>query len=107
MSGLSRERAMSVSSLRRIESEAPPQFRAPVGDDSAWLGADLAKNPERWIYRFSDQEVAEIETAVSGVLARGLPIEDIGRADFPLPTLGPRLDRFRREVVHGRGFILL
>jgi hypothetical protein len=98
---------MSVSSLRRIESEAPPQFRAPVGDDSAWLGADLAKNPERWIYRFSDQEVAEIETAVSGVLARGLPIEDIGRADFPLPTLGPRLDRFRREVVHGRGFILL
>ena len=98
---------MSVLSSDRIQSEALPRFRPPVDDPSAWIGAELAKHPERWIYRFSGQDLAEIQAAVSEVRARGLPIEDIGRADFPLPGLGPRLDRFRREVVHGRGFVLL
>ncbi|HEX6720244.1 MAG TPA: TauD/TfdA family dioxygenase, partial [Burkholderiaceae bacterium] len=31
----------------------------------------------------------------------------IGRADFPLPTLGPALERLRAEVLNGRGFVLL
>jgi hypothetical protein len=38
---------------------------------------------------------------------RNLNIADIRREDFPLPTLGPVLDRLRREVVDGRGFMLL
>ena len=39
--------------------------------------------------------------------ARGLDIADIRRDDFPLPTLGPVLDRLRGEVLDGRGFVLL
>ena len=39
--------------------------------------------------------------------ARGLDIADIRRDDFPLPTLGPVLDRLRIEVLDGRGFVLV
>ena len=30
-----------------------------------------------------------------------------GRKDFPLPTLGPKLEQLREEVRIGRGFQLL
>jgi len=98
---------MAVSALDRVDSQAISQFRPPLHDSSAWIGSELAKHPEHWIYRLLGQDLAEIEAAVAATHARGLPIEDIERADFPLPRLGPKLDRFRREVVHGRGFILL
>jgi hypothetical protein len=60
-----------------------------------------------WTYRLSPLEVAEIEMAVEGVQARGLDIADIRRQDFPLPTLGPMLERLRAEVLDGRGFVRL
>src|SRR6202048_2245058 len=55
----------------------------------------------------SPPEIAEIEAAVRAVRARGLDIADIRRRDFPLPTLGPVLERLRAEVLDGRGFALL
>jgi hypothetical protein len=60
-----------------------------------------------WAYRLSPPEIVEIETAVQAVQARGLDIANIRREDFPLPTLGPVLDRLRAEVLEGRGFALL
>ena len=60
-----------------------------------------------WTYRLSPLEIVEIETAVKAVQPRGLDIADIRREDFPLPTLGPVLDRLRAEVLEGRGFALL
>jgi Taurine catabolism dioxygenase TauD, TfdA family len=97
----------SVLALNRAGGEAISPFRPPLDDRSAWIGSELARRPQEWIYRLSERDLAEIDAAVAETRARGLPIENIGRADFPLPTLGPKLDGFRREVVHGRGFILL
>jgi Taurine catabolism dioxygenase TauD, TfdA family len=54
-----------------------------------------------------DLEIAEIETAVKRVRAHGLHIAEIRREDFPLPTLGPVIDRLRAEVLDGRGFVLV
>jgi hypothetical protein len=85
----------------------PPALRPLVVGPSAWIGADLAKRPDEWIYRLSAAEIAEIETASTDVRARGLDIAEIRRADFPLPSLGPVLDRLRDEVLNGRGFVLL
>ena len=74
---------------------------------AVWTGADMGKREAEWTYRLSPAEVAELETAVRAVQARGIDIADIRRADFPLPTLGPALERLRAEVLNGRGFILL
>ena len=72
-----------------------------------WAGADMCGREDEWSYRLSPSEIAEIETAVQAVRARNLDIAKIRRADFPLPTLGPVLDRLRAEVLDGRGFVLL
>jgi hypothetical protein len=60
-----------------------------------------------WTYQLSSQEIAEIDIAVGVVQARGLDIADIRREEFPLPTLGPTLERLCAEVLSGRGFVLL
>lgn len=81
--------------------------RPLVEGPSVWTGPDLMKRPEEWTYTLSPAELAEIDAAVTSVQRRGLDIAEIRRADFPLPTLGPVLDGLRREVLDGRGFVLL
>jgi hypothetical protein len=82
---------------------APP--RRLVEGASAWFGAVLARHPEQWIYPLSSAEIGEIETAVAKV--RGRDLAALTRADFPFPTLGPKLEELRGEVLDGRGFVLL
>ncbi len=82
-----------------------PIPRPLVTGPSAWVGADLAKRPEEWTYRLSRSELAEIEAAIRKVAGRD--IATITRTDFPLPNLGPTLDRLRDEVLNGRGFVLV
>jgi hypothetical protein len=85
----------------------PVRQRHPITGPSAWVGAEMKQREAEWTYRLSPAEIAEIETAVQAVRARGLDLAAIRREDFPLPTLGPVLDRLRGEVVEGRGFVLL
>jgi Taurine catabolism dioxygenase TauD, TfdA family len=88
---------------------APPRAasRRLVDGPSAWVGADMRKREGEWIYRLAPPEIAEIESAVAAVRERGLDIARIRCEDFPLPTLGPALERLRAELVDGRGFVLL
>jgi len=74
---------------------------------AVWTGAEIRKREAEWTYGLSSAEIAELETAVKTAQARGLDIADIRRDDFPLPTLGPALERLRVEVLDGRGFVLL
>jgi hypothetical protein len=81
--------------------------RRLIEGPSVWFGPDMREREAEWSYRLSPREVAEIEAALKSVQARGLDIADIRRQDFPLPTLGPVLDRIRGDVLEGRGFALL
>jgi hypothetical protein len=81
--------------------------RRPIEGPSAWLAADMRAREAEWSYRLTPAEIAEVEVALQSVRARGLDVADIRREDFPLPTLGPVLDRLRGEVLEGRGFVLL
>jgi hypothetical protein len=81
------------------------QSRPLVEGPSAWIGAELARQPEQWIYTLSSAEIAEIEANV--VRLRGRDLATLSRDDFALPTLGPVLDGQREEVLNGRGFVLI
>jgi hypothetical protein len=97
---------MSISeTIAATAAPVPP--RRLIEGPSAWIGADTKKREAEWSYRLSPPEIAEIEAALAAVRDRGLDIADITREDFPLPTLGPVLDRLRGEVLDGRGFVLL
>lgn len=76
----------------------------PITGPSAWRGGEL-EHSDGWIHHVSAAERAELDAALKAVGARDLLT--IGRADFPLPTFGRVLDAIHRELLHGRGFVLL
>ncbi|MGE0222445.1 MAG: TauD/TfdA family dioxygenase [Acetobacteraceae bacterium] len=92
--------------MSAIAGTASPSTRHRlVEGPSVWFGPDMAAREAEWTYVLTPADIAEIETALASVLARDLAIADIRREDFPLPNLGPVLERLRDEVVDGRGFV--
>jgi len=73
----------------------------------AWYGPDMADRSDEWRHDLTPAEVGEVTAAVSAVASNGISILDLTRSDFPLPTLGPALDKIQEEVVNGRGFVLI
>jgi hypothetical protein len=89
-----------------VMNEIPPEIHGP----SAWYGADLEARRD-WIEHLSDLEIAEVDLATQRAIERladpEMDIVSMRRQDFPLPTLGPRLERMQAEVLTGRGFVLI
>lgn len=84
------------------DTALPPE----IGDASAWYGQDL-KGRADWIERLSEAEIAEVESVVKEIANSSLDLTSISRDDFPLSTLGPRLQLLLDEVLNGRGFVLV
>ncbi len=80
----------------------PPEIQGP----SFWYGPDLATRRD-WIEILSEVEISEIETATKLLADAGIEIPAIRSEDFPLPTLGIRLQQMLNEVLNGRGFVLI
>lgn len=81
----------------------PPEQTGPA----AWYGPEVATRDD-WLMKLDAAEVAEVERATKALAGREADIAAITAADFPLPTLGPRLKaRVRDEVLNGRGFLML
>lgn len=85
------------------DSGTPLSFAGPA----AWYGPDMAGRSNEWRHDLTPVEVGEVNAAVSSVTSNGISILDITRSGFPLPTLGPALDKIQEEVVNGRGFTLI
>lgn len=73
----------------------------------AWRGEDLAAKTERWVVELSADDIVEIEDAAASVWNRGIPIVDISKENFSLPSLGPRIDALAVQLINGIGFALL
>ena len=74
---------------------------------AAWYGSELSARSGEWLYELSPDEIAEIEAAQLNVIANDLDIIRLSRDDFLLPTLGPKLEILREELLRGRGFAVL
>jgi hypothetical protein len=94
--------------LDRVNGSARNEPPRPLVDGpSAWIGSALRAHPETWTYTLSPDEIAEIEAAIAAVLTEGLDVADITRGNFPLPSFGRTLDALCREILEGRGFVLI
>ena len=71
-----------------------------------WASADLA-DEALWTEDLLRDECEELDAALRTALAKSSGVLDIGREDFPLPTLAVRLAKIERELIDGRGFVRL
>jgi len=81
-------------------------LRRPLAVDAAWRGADL-RSSEAWTHRLTRDQIAELDAALAHVRRSGLALAEVGRAEFPLPELGPVVAAWAREIDRGRGFVLV
>jgi TfdA family taurine catabolism dioxygenase TauD len=77
-----------------------------IQGSSAWYGPEMLTRSD-WIEHMSEAEIAEVERATKPLADAQIDITSISRADFPLPTFGPRLERILDDTLNGRGFALI
>ncbi|KAK9822768.1 hypothetical protein WJX74_006847 [Apatococcus lobatus] len=86
-----------------------------VHDPAAWRASDWAGRTDH-IYQLSSRDIEELRDAVECIFRKKLEVEGnlvqlrqsvASKSDFPLPTLGPKLQAICHEVSFGRGFQLI
>jgi alpha-ketoglutarate-dependent taurine dioxygenase len=103
-----------VSRARRdaldVMQDFPATLPARLGGPAAWYGPALAAQGG-WIETWSAAELDALQAAARPWLARverdANALNDLTPADFPLPALARRIADITRELLHGRGFVLL
>jgi hypothetical protein len=69
-----------------------------------WRRDDLG---DSYVFRLTDAHVAELDRALVHAESTCDDVLDITREAFPLPTLGPALVDVARELIDGRGVVLI
>jgi hypothetical protein len=87
-------------------SSRPPMPPGPITGPAAWYGADFARSGD-WIFRFSVDDVSELDAAIRAFAKGGTPLAEISPGTFRLPKLGNTLTAILDELLHGRGFVLM
>ena len=82
----------------------PPKKIQPLELHAEWSARDVA-DARQWTYRFTDDDIKELDAALEYAKARVDDVLDITRELFPLPGLAPVIDRVEEELINGRGFM--
>uniref|UniRef100_A0A7S1TN70 TauD/TfdA-like domain-containing protein n=1 Tax=Phaeomonas parva TaxID=124430 RepID=A0A7S1TN70_9STRA len=81
---------------------------APITSRAAWIGAELAQQPELWRHEVTPAEAAALHRAVAAAEATGKAMGMLSAADFPVGAEWlARIAALRRELMHGLGFFVL
>ncbi len=86
-----------------ILDQIPEHFSGP----SAWVGAELENQPERWLYTLTKDDIADLEAAAAHYLSLGRDIGEISAGDFPLSHFNAHLDDLKSKLLHGIGVEVL
>ena len=90
-----------------IGAVAPtPVHKAPITGPGAWRRCDFA-GPADWSYRLKPETLAELDRAVRRVREKGKNISKLTAEDFPVPSFQRDAATLRREVLDGRGFVVI
>ena len=85
-------------------SPVDPSALAPLEERGEWRSDEVG---DGYVFRLSDDHVAELDAALTHAEATTDDVLDITRDDFPLPTLGPELAAITDELINGRGMTLI
>ena len=70
-----------------LPAYAPEHLDGPA----VWIGAEMAAAPERWGETLEPDAAAELEAAAAHFRGLGKDVGEIEAAEFPLPSLAPRI----------------
>jgi hypothetical protein len=79
---------------------------AEVRSAADWRGDEIVHDGG-WQLTLGDAHRSEVLGALATVQAAGVRVQDVSRAVFELPSLGPALEQLARDVTHGPGFALV
>ena len=99
-------RSFAEQALHYFDRPHEAVCREPIDSAAAWKGPEIAEN-RSWVVELSEAQVGEIESAVASVKAAGLGLSELGREQFPLPTLSAEIAGWADELRSGRGFLLV
>ena len=78
----------------------------PVVDPAGWLPDDL-RDVAAWSYRISERDIEELAAAIAVVRRNRVPLVEVARENFPLAGFAEILADVRRELMDGRGIVML
>ncbi|HEY2228226.1 MAG TPA: TauD/TfdA family dioxygenase [Xanthobacteraceae bacterium] len=97
---------MSDFRTYHLNKRVPAVPMQPVVDPAEWSAASL--RPFRdWAYRVSAQDQDELLAAVAHFRKLALPLPAVNAESFPLPRLKHVLADIRRELMDGRGIVMV
>lgn len=79
------------------------QLPARFTDPSAWVGPELAADPEAWRYELTPTDIADLEQAARHYLSLGRDIGDISAGAFPLRVFDAHLMALKDKLLSGVG----
>ncbi|KAI1341514.1 Clavaminate synthase-like protein [Xylariaceae sp. FL0016] len=85
-------------------SQLPPGFQESVG--SAWTSATFNHDNET-VYILSKADLVEINLAKDYFKSLEVDGDAVSQTNFPLPTLGPKLESISHVIHSGKGFHLI
>jgi hypothetical protein len=82
-----------------------PRPSGAISGPDAWRGIDLAEAPSTWIRQLSGDEILALDEVADRLADQ--PLERVGVDDVPLAPLRAELAAWQREILFGRGFLVL
>src|SRR5437016_830762 len=92
----------SFMTARRL----PAQPMQPVIDPAGWSPESL-KDLWRWSYTITERDADELVDGIAAVRRSGVAVVDVSRENFPLKQFGNVLLDVRRELMDGRGIVMM
>lgn len=101
---LQRVRGFAEQLLHYFDRPSVGVPTGPVGGPAAWTASTVGGE---WRETLGAGQVAELRRAVEAVAEAGRPTSSLTVDDVPLPTWTTAVERWRRELADGRGFVLV
>ncbi|MEM0949321.1 MAG: TauD/TfdA family dioxygenase [Pseudomonadota bacterium] len=86
-----------------MTQDRPSQITGP----GAWIGAEMAAHPERWLVTLTPEDIADLEQAARHYLELEKDIGEITVSEFPLARFHAHLRKLQDKLRSGTGVEIL
>ena len=83
------------------------QLPNAIEKPSAWLAADMSRNPDAWLYELTAEDIADLEASAIHFQRLGINIGKISKETFPLVTFNGHIAKLKQTLLSGVGLEVL